>query len=119
MWTRRANIAIIVCAYTNSKTHIVTSCDLQGTTQWEFKDERVLKRPLGICVDNDGNVYVVGGDSINVVVIFPDGQHHRQLLSSNDGLVATGVLDYERSTNMLLFVNKSGTAFLYDVSRGQ
>jgi outer membrane protein assembly factor BamB len=36
----------------------VTYCDLHGTTQWEFKDERLLQYPLGISVDNDGNVYV-------------------------------------------------------------
>ena len=94
-------------------------CDLQGTTQWEFKDERVLKYPLGISADNDGNVYVAGGDSINVVVISPDGQRHRQLLFSNDGLVEPRVLDYERSTNRLLVVNQSDTAFLFDVTRGQ
>ena len=84
-------------------------CDLQGTTQWEFKDERVLKYPLGISADNDGNVNVADGDSINVVVISPDGQRHRQLLFSN----------YERSTNRLLVVNQSDTAFLFDVTRGQ
>jgi hypothetical protein len=27
--------------YTNRITHTVTCCDLQGTTHWEFKDERV------------------------------------------------------------------------------
>jgi hypothetical protein len=43
--------------------------------------------------------------SINVVVISPDGQRHRQLLSSNDGLVIPQVLDYERSTNKLLVAN--------------
>ena len=105
--------------YTNRKTHTVTCCDLQGTTQWEFKDERVLKFPLGISVDNDGNVYVAGRDSINVVVISPDGQRHRQLLSSKDGLVLPKVLDYERSTNRLLVVNKRSVAFLFDVSRVQ
>ena len=94
-------------------------CDLQDTTQWEFKDERVLKYPLGISADNDGNVYVAGGDYINVMVISPDGHRHRQLLSSKDGLVLPKVLDYERSTNRLLVVNQSDTAFLFDVSRGQ
>jgi hypothetical protein len=34
--------------YTNWNTHTVTCCDLQGITQWEFKDERVLKSPFGI-----------------------------------------------------------------------
>ena len=105
--------------YTNWKTHTVTCCDLQGTTQWEFKDERVLNYPRGISVDNDGNVYVADHDSINVVVISPDGQRHRQLLSSKDGLVVPQVLYYERSTNRLLVVNERSLAFLFDVSRGQ
>jgi hypothetical protein len=86
---------------------------LQSTTQWEFKDERVVKHPRGISVDNDGNVYVVVRDSINVVVISPDGQRHRQLLSSKDGLVKPRVLDYERSTSRLLVTDKSDIAFLY------
>jgi hypothetical protein len=105
--------------YTNWKTHTVTCCDLQGTTQWEFKDERVLRYPRGITVDNDGNVYVTGRDSNNVVVISPDGERHKQLLSSKDGLVNPHVLDYERSTNKLLVVNRNDIAFLFDVSRGQ
>ena len=105
--------------YTSLKKHTVTCCDLQGTTQWEFKDERVLKCPLGISVDNDGNVYVVGRESINVVVISPDGQRHRQLLCSTDGLILPRVLDYEKSTNKLLVVNRGDIAFLFDVSRGQ
>jgi hypothetical protein len=45
--------------YTNYVTQTVT-CDLNGTTQWEFKDNRVLQCPYDISVDNDGNVYVVG-----------------------------------------------------------
>ena len=99
--------------YTNSDTHAVTCCDLHGTTQWEFKDNRVLRGLLGISVDNDGNVYVVGFSSNNVEVISPDGQRNRQLLSSKDGLC---VLDYDRSTNRLLVVNESSTAFLFDVT---
>jgi hypothetical protein len=46
--------------YTQWKTDTVTCCNLHGTTQWEFKDERVLRGSVGISVDNDGNVYVVG-----------------------------------------------------------
>jgi DNA-binding beta-propeller fold protein YncE len=96
----------------------VTCCDLYGTTQWEFKDTSVLKDPYDVSVDNDGNVYVVGFESNNVVVISPDGQHHRQLLASKDGLSRPTVLDYDKSTNRLLVVNQSSTAFLFDVTRG-
>ena len=45
--------------YTSFNTGAVTCCDFHGTTQWEFKDNRVLQYPTGISVDNDGNVYVV------------------------------------------------------------
>ena len=97
----------------------MTCCDLHGTTQWKFKDERVLLLPCGISVDNDGNVYVVGHTSNNVVVISSDGQRHRQLLSDKDGLLYPIVLDYDRSTNRLLVVNERSTGFLFDVTRLQ
>ena len=79
--------------YTGYYTDTVTCCDLDGTTQWEFTDKRVLQCPRGISVDNDGNVYVVGRTSKNVVVMSPDGQRYRQLLSSNNGLSPPFVLD--------------------------
>jgi hypothetical protein len=64
-------------------------------------------------------VYVAGRDSVNIVVISHNGQRHRQLLSSKDGLVLPKVLDYKRSTNRLLVVNQSDITFLFEVSRGQ
>jgi DNA-binding beta-propeller fold protein YncE len=103
--------------YTNYKKHTVTCCDLHGTTQWEFKGEHVLQYPRDISVDNDGNVYVVGYKSNNVVVISPDGQRHIQLSSSKDGLVNPCVLEYDKSTNELLVVNEEHNAFLFDVTR--
>jgi hypothetical protein len=54
--------------YSNVNTHTVACCDLHGTTQWEFKDNRVLHHRYDISVDNDGNVYVVGHVSSNVVI---------------------------------------------------
>ena len=105
--------------YTNYNTDTVTCCNLLGKTQWEFRDTQVLRCPFAISVDNVGNVYVVGRSSSNVVVISPDGQRHRQLLSSKDGLSYPRALDYDKSTNRLLVVNQSSTAFLFDVTRGQ
>ena len=104
--------------YTNTYTNTVTCCNLHGTTQWEFTDEHSLHGSSGISVDNDGNVYVVGYITNNVVVISPDGQRHRQLLSSKDGLSSPSVLDYDKSTNRLLVANLRSTAFLFDVTRG-
>jgi hypothetical protein len=82
--------------YTNVNTHAVTCCDLHGTTLWEFKDNRALHGPHGISADNDGIVYVVDHVSRNIVVISPDGQRHRKVLSSNNDLSNAGMLDYEK-----------------------
>jgi DNA-binding beta-propeller fold protein YncE len=103
--------------YTTWNKNTVTCCDLHGTTQWEFKYSSVLQDPRGISVDNDGNVYVVGCSSNNVVVISPDGQRHRQVLSSKDGLVNPRVLDYDKATNRLLVVNERESGFLFEVTR--
>jgi DNA-binding beta-propeller fold protein YncE len=99
--------------YTTWETHTVACCDLHGKTQWVFKDTSVLQGPRGISVDNDGNMYVVGYKSNTVVVISPDGQRHRQLLSSEDGLVNPTVLDYDKATNRLLVVNESESGFCF------
>jgi hypothetical protein len=72
---------------------------------------RIIIDWLIISVDNDGNVYVVGRMSNNVVVISPDGQRHRHILSPKDGLVSPTVLDYDKSTNRLLAVNEERTVF--------
>jgi hypothetical protein len=105
--------------YINRYNDTVTCCNLHGTTQWEFTDKRVITRPYGITVDNDGNVYVVGAFNSNVVVISPDGKRHRQLLSSEDGMIYPRVLDYDKSTNRLLVVNGSKSAYLFDVTSGE
>jgi len=55
----------------------------------------------------------VGCNSNNVVVISPEGQRHRQPLYFKDGLILPCVLDYG---NMLLVVNNSTTAFLFDAT---
>jgi len=72
---------------------------------------------FGISVDNGGNVYVVGCNSSKAVVISPDGQLHRQPLSSKNDLSYTTALDYDRSANNLLVADQSCTAFLFDVTR--
>ena len=102
--------------YTNTNTHTVTCCDLHGTTLWKINDKRVLQCPRGVSVDSNGNVYVAAFYSNNIVGISPDGQRYRQILSYKDGLRNPRVLDYDISTNRLLVVNESGTAFLFDVT---
>ncbi|CAG2228372.1 unnamed protein product [Mytilus edulis] len=96
--------------------HTVVCCDLIGTKQWSFKDTNLLKHPYGISVDNDGNVYVVGHGTTNVVVITHDGQKHRELLSWKDGLTLPYAINFGRATNHLLVTANNCTVYLYKVS---
>ncbi|CAC5364545.1 unnamed protein product [Mytilus coruscus] len=101
--------------YTNNTNDSVTCCDYHGNILWTFRDKSVLLTPVGISVDNDGHVFVVGYDTHNVVVISPNGQRYRQLLSIENRLKYPGALHYDTSTNELLVANSSNDAFLYDV----
>ncbi|CAG2257440.1 unnamed protein product [Mytilus edulis] len=64
----------------------VTCCDLSGTFKWRLELASFLKRARGITVDNHGRVYVSGFHSHNVVVISPDGNKHKVLLSQKDNI---------------------------------
>ncbi|CAG2248363.1 unnamed protein product [Mytilus edulis] len=91
--------------YTNCNDDSVTCIDFQGNIQWVFKNERVLRNPLGISVDGDGNVYVVGRNTNNVIVISPNGQNIRELLTSKNGLKSPIAIHVDRSNYKMLVAN--------------
>ncbi|CAC5411741.1 unnamed protein product [Mytilus coruscus] len=99
--------------HTNSSENSVTSFDFNGEKQWTFNNATVLEFPVDISVDNNGNVFVAGRHSNNVIVISADGKQHREVLSSEDGLSNPWSLHYDRSTNQLLVANTSATAFIH------
>lgn len=96
------------------RVHVVR-CDLQGKTQWTFENENVLKRPFGISADNKDNVYVVGSETNNVVIISPDGQKYKELLTTRDGLDYPCSVNFERTTNQLLVSHDNNNVCLYKV----
>ncbi|XP_071123368.1 uncharacterized protein [Mytilus edulis] len=98
--------------HTNRLASTVTCYNLRGKVQWTFKNESVLKNPLGIDVDSDGNVYVVGFDSYNLVVISSDGQRHREILTASEGLLQPVTL--RRLKKQLLVGNWCNNARLFD-----
>lgn len=97
---------------TNNNTDTVICYGLQGVAQWTFKN-KILRGPRGISVDNDGNVYVVGYSSNNVVVKSADGQLHKEILTATDGLSSPHSLNYDKSTNQLLVANYQNTAMIF------
>jgi DNA-binding beta-propeller fold protein YncE len=54
---------------TTTNTNTVTCYTIKGDKLWEYKDESVVSDPMGVTVDNDGNVYVTSYRSSSVVVI--------------------------------------------------
>ncbi|CAG2239546.1 unnamed protein product [Mytilus edulis] len=103
--------------YTDCDTRSVICCNLQGKPKWTFKEENILPTPLGITVDNAGNVFVVNNKLGNVVVISPDGQKYRQLLSAVDGISLPWCITYDRTTDRLLVVNWQNNAYLYKITK--
>ncbi|CAG2227285.1 unnamed protein product [Mytilus edulis] len=99
--------------YTNSENNSVTCCDLNGNLLWTFCHPGFLVCPFGLSVDNDGNVFVVGWSSHNVLVISPDGQHFRQ---RKDGLMNPQAIHYDKSTNRLLVSLRTSEAWLFKVN---
>jgi hypothetical protein len=43
---------------TNNINHSVTCYAIYGEKLWEFRDESVLRTPVGVAVDNNCNIYV-------------------------------------------------------------
>ncbi|XP_071123021.1 uncharacterized protein [Mytilus edulis] len=101
--------------YTDCHEDSVTCIDFKGKTRWVFKNGSVLKAPYDISVDRDGNVYVVGGVSNNVVVISPNGKHCRELLSSENGLEEPVVIQVNRSSCKMLVANRVAKAFVFNL----
>lgn len=89
---------------------------MDGNSIWTFKDDTVIKKPSGIAVDGMGNVYITNQDLNNVIVISPDGNQSKQLLSQSDGLNKPRAIQYDRKRNRLLVANKTEKAFLFDIS---
>ncbi|CAC5401314.1 TRIM2_3 [Mytilus coruscus] len=101
---------------TNPDKHTVTCCLYSGAQVWEFKDESVLNNPRGITIDNKGNVFVVGMNSCNVVVLSPDGKHSKQILSKEDGLDKPTSIYFDKERKQLLVTNHKQFVYIYNVS---
>ncbi|XP_071149180.1 E3 ubiquitin-protein ligase TRIM71-like [Mytilus edulis] len=102
--------------YTDWIHNSVDCCDRHGSHVWRFKEESVLKKPRGITVDNDENVFVVGASSSNVVIISNDGKHHREILTKEQGLSEPSAIFFDKQTGKLLLANTRKNAFLYSVT---
>lgn len=90
--------------FSNMNSGTVTCCDFNGDIKWIFKDE-ILQYPSGIGVDSDGNVYVAGYQTDNIVVISADGTRSRELLTKENCIDKPRALCLDKKRNKLLVAN--------------
>ena len=100
---------------TDWKTNTIYCYTLAGQQIWAFKDENVLREPLGIALDKHRNVYVAGRGTNNVVVFSPDGKNCREILTKSDGLNGPFSLRINIDRNELLVCNERGPAFVFSL----
>ena len=100
---------------TDWDTNTIYCYTLTGQHNWTFKDENVLRKPRGIALDNNRNVYVVDYKTDNVVVLSPDDTNCRQILTKSDGLNEPCSLRINIDRNELLVCNGRGPAFIFSL----
>lgn len=76
----------------------------------------ILDHPQGITVDNNRNVFVVGVNTCNVVVISPDGKQCRHILTKEDGLDRPAAIFFDNMRKQLLVTNGIEFANVYNIS---
>lgn len=102
--------------YTDWAENTVNCCDFNGDELWCYGYDNVVSEQ-GIATDAEGNVFVVGYRTNNVMVTSPDGRRYKVLLSGeSDGLNWPTGLFYDAQGDRLLICNETdGYAALYDI----
>lgn len=92
-------------------------CDLKGSVVWTLTNEK-MNYPWGITTDGHSNVYVAFNNSENVVVISPNGKHHKEILSEKNGLKFPSGIYYDKTNNRLMVCNEmDGGVFIFDIKQ--
>ncbi|CAC5413948.1 unnamed protein product [Mytilus coruscus] len=101
--------------YTGNFWGVVNCCDLEGRPNWQFNDD-ILASPCTISVLTNGDIFVVGYESHNVVSISRDGKRRKVILRQSDGLNYPEAIYYDLARKCLLVANSwGGTAILYNI----
>lgn len=101
--------------YTDRNTNTVTCCNTEGELLWTFTDATYFTGPCGLSIDNNGFVYVVSSEMNRVIVLSPDEENKRVLVTDSEGLKSPYALQFDKLRNRLLVANNNSTVFLFDV----
>ena len=79
----------------------LTCLKTDGTVIFQYMDLE-LHGPRGVCVDDEDNVMVCGGDSNNIHVVTSDGKKHFVILTSKDGIKWPMCVAYRQTDKTLI-----------------
>lgn len=103
--------------FTKWDTNKVICCDLSGNIIWEFMND-ILQKPCGISLADDGNMFVAGFESSNIVMISEDGKHSRELVTELDSLNNPAAIHFNSELNQLVVVNlNDGICNVFEINR--
>ncbi|XP_071123520.1 uncharacterized protein [Mytilus edulis] len=91
---------------TESYTNAIVCQKRNGDKLWTFTDNAALKGPKCITIDEHGNIFVIGGESRNVIAIASDGIKHKILLSESELCGSPWAIDYISEFKTLLVANE-------------
>jgi outer membrane protein assembly factor BamB len=94
------------------KENKIVCLDTDGNQLFEMFNED-LKAPLGITFDSDGNLYVVGFQSNNVVLFSKDGQTCKELISVSDKIPNPRAVNYNDMLGLLMITTETGEVYIY------
>ncbi|CAC5361311.1 unnamed protein product [Mytilus coruscus] len=80
--------------------------DMNGQEVWKFQDDS-LAHPFGVSNDRSGNVFVVGRQSRNLILIQHDDKAYKHLLNLKEDSCPSAVY-YNTDKNTLLYCNEQG-----------
>ena len=82
-------------------THTVTCLMSDGSTVYQYNDKD-LKLPQGVCVDDEENIIVCGRASNNVHIVTASGRKHGCLLTSEDEIRNLMSIAYRHTDDTLI-----------------
>ncbi|XP_063409717.1 uncharacterized protein LOC134692981 [Mytilus trossulus] len=103
--------------YTHRDKSTVICCDIDGKINWTFENKSNLMKPGGLTVDNEGNIYIVSSHHNSVLVLSPDGQQSKTLISEHSEFNRPHTSKFDKDRNQMLIANEGNTAFLFDIYR--
>lgn len=93
-----------ICYTCPETTNEVIVLDSKYKVMFKYQDQATLEKPVGLTIDNNNNILVVGRSSHNLIAIFPEDKSANQLLSVENDLNYPTAVNYNHHTKELVVI---------------